>query len=287
MVAVAPAPRHHIADLAVRSLIDEALLTPKPGLVDQRGPGVHRDMNLALMLRSAESLRTAFERCAQAAAELPVGPPLRARIGIIGRRGEQRMLEATGGVNTHRGALWAVGLLAAGASRRTGAEHVVAFAARLAAVPDPGLPPQGLRPSNGEQARRRYGVAGAAGEARRGFPHVIDAALPTLHAARERGANESSARLDALLAVMASLVDTCLLHRGGLAGLAAVRHGAGEVLRAGGCSTPTGRRRFARLDQLMRRRRLSPGGSGDLLAAALFLDSIESIGGTTAWSSTP
>jgi triphosphoribosyl-dephospho-CoA synthase len=262
-----------IADAAVMALRVEAELTPKPGLVDRRGGGAHRDMNLQMLRTSAEALREAFTQCAATARTLPLGPELRALIGVIGRDGERRMRAATGRVNTHRGALWALGLLAAGAARERELDAAVAFATALAHLPDYGLPPRAWI-SHGERARARYGAAGAAGEARAGFPHVTRHALPALYRARARGADEASARLDALLTVMAVLEDTCLLHRGGLPGLAAVREAAAGVLAAGGCTTPTGRRRLAALDRLTCMRCLSPGGSADLLSAAIFLDAL-------------
>jgi len=262
-----------IADAAVAALHAEAELTPKPGLVDRRGGGAHADMNLELLTASAEALREAFEQCADAATRMPPGPELRARIGAVGRDGERRMLAATGGVNTHRGALWALGLLSAGAARAGSIDAAAEFAACLARLPDHGAPRR-EQDSHGEQAHVRFGAAGAAGEARAGFPHVTGHVLPALYRARSRGAGERSARLDALLAVMASLQDTCLLHRGGPAGLAAVQRAAAGVLAVGGSTTPDGARRLAALDDLARTRRLSPGGSADLLSAALFLDSL-------------
>ena len=258
-----------IAGLAVAALIAEAELTPKPGLVDRRGPGAHADMSLPLLHASALALGEAFQRCAHAAYELPLGRELRARIGAVGRDGERAMLAATGGVNTHRGALWALGLLSAGAARATDVDGIVAFAAELACLPDRAQ----AGASNGARARRRFGIAGATGQARGGFPHVTGIALPMLRA--RRAAGEQLARLDALLSLMASLDDTCVLHRGGRAGLLAVQAGATAVLAAGGCATELGRRRLAALDALARARRLSPGGSGDLLAATLFLDGLD------------
>jgi triphosphoribosyl-dephospho-CoA synthase len=74
---------------------------------------------------------------------------------------------------------------------------------------------------------------------------------------------------------MANLDDTCVLHRGGSAGLRALQAGAQAVMDAGGFRTPEGRRRFAALDDMCLTRRLSPGGSGDLLSATLFLDALE------------
>jgi triphosphoribosyl-dephospho-CoA synthase len=96
--------------------------------------------------------------------------------------------------------------------------------------------------------------------------------------ARQAGADEGTARLTALLALMASVDDTCVLHRGGSDGLLALQRGARAVLDAGGIGTVRGRRRFAALDELCLTRRLSPGGSGDLLSATMFLDALDERG---------
>jgi triphosphoribosyl-dephospho-CoA synthase len=261
-----------IADLAVTALRAEADLTPKPGLVDGRGSGAHVDMTRQILHDSADALRDSFAECALAAERFELGAELRAHIGVIGRTGERRMLAATRGVNTHRGALWALGLLSAGAASTGGTEAAVAFAAALARIPDP---VSTARISHGQNARRRYGAPGATGEAQAGFPHVTTYALPALRHARNCGADEPTARLDALLALVARLDDTCILHRGGRRGLRAVQSGAAAVLRAGGSGTLTGRTLFASLDRLCAERRLSPGGSADLLSATLFLDALE------------
>jgi triphosphoribosyl-dephospho-CoA synthase len=118
-------------------------------------------------------------------------------------------------------------------------------------------------------------VAGARGEAQAAFPHAIRVGLPTLRAARDRTAPEDCARLDALMAIMASLDDTCLLHRGGLAALAAAQAGAKAVLAAGGTASPVGLQRLHRLHADLMARWASPGGSADLLAVTLFLDRLE------------
>jgi triphosphoribosyl-dephospho-CoA synthase len=129
--------------------------------------------------------------------------------------------------------------------------------------------------SNGFQARMRHGVGGATGEAGNGFPHITRYALPTLLAARRGGADEPTARLEALISLMAHLDDTCILHRGGMAGLRSVQQAAAAVIEAGGPRTSSGRRQFNSLDQLCAANRWSPGGAGDLLAATLFLDAVQ------------
>ena len=267
-----------IADAAVHALHIEALLTPKPGLVDASGRHCHPDMSVALLAASAEALRDPLRKCADAARAMPLGLDLRARIGVIGRAGERRMLTTTGGVNTHRGALWALGLLSAGVAAAENGVDAVDFAAQLARIPDP-APTASRSRSHGEHARRRYGAGGAVGEAQAGFPHVVDDALPMLRCSRRRGESADAAALNALMAIMATLEDTCVLHRGGLRGLDFVHRSAAAVLRCGGCATAAGRCRLERFCRQARRRGLSMGGSADLLAATLFLDAVQSAEG--------
>jgi triphosphoribosyl-dephospho-CoA synthase len=264
-----------IAAAAVGALHTETQLTPKPGLVDRRGNRSHPDMSLALLAVSAESLREPLRQCADVARAIPLGVGLRARIGAIGRTGEQRILCVTGNVNTHRGALWALGLLAAGAAVTESVESAVSFAAYLARIPDPGmLKCADHALSHGQQARLRYGAVGAVGEAQAGFPHVVGCGLPALREARARGESAEDAALNALMAIMASLDDTCVLHRGGPGALRMVQRGAAKVVRSGGCARAEGRVHLERLCRDVDRRRLSAGGSADLLAATLFIDSL-------------
>lgn len=276
-----------LAHYAVTALIEEAQLTPKPALVDRRGSGAHRDLDLATMLRSAHALGATFAALARAARRR--GEPsalLRAELAQIGRAGEQDMLHATGGSNAHRGAIWIVGLLVAGASMsgsaaRLNASQVCRLAAQTACFPDRFAAPSD---SHGERARQRYQVGGARREAQDGFPHVVGTGLPALLAARARGVGENAARIDALLSIMVSLDDTCLLHRAGLPGLRAAQHGARRVLQAGGSSTPDGHAALVALENDLLSLNASPGGAADLLAATLFLDMLahHAAGGSSA-----
>src|SRR5580658_4820927 len=170
-----PLRAEHLADRAVHALIAEAMLTPKPALVDQRGSGAHEDLNLDCLLRSAAALRGSFTCMALHASAGPAGLPLRDKLGAIGRQGEERMLAATGGRNAHRGAIWVLGLL------------IAAVAAALARLPDRHAP---VRPSHGLRVCARFGVSGARGEAAAGFPHVMKVGLPALHSTRRRGSDE-------------------------------------------------------------------------------------------------
>jgi triphosphoribosyl-dephospho-CoA synthase len=266
----------HLADLAVEALIDEADLSPKPALVDRRGSGAHQDLHLGLMHASALSLWPAFKEMADAAVAFgSIGQPLRETLGRIGREGEAAMLRTTGGVNTHRGAIWALGLLVTAAAlepENCSAASLTLRAAQLALIEDRHAVAQ---PSHGREVARRYGALGAREQAQLGFPAVTRHGLPQLQRSRLAGSGEQNARLDALLAIMTTLGDTCVLYRAGLAGLRAMQLGAQRVLDAGGSASLGGRRCLHELDQQLLALNASPGGAADLLAACLLIDSLE------------
>ncbi len=263
-----------IARAAVDALIAEAVLSPKPALVDCRGPGAHTDLSLDILLRSANSLLHCFVQMAAASASAEPSSALRAELAEIGRAGEQAMYAVTGGCNAHKGAIWALGLLLSGASMSGGGDPqtIAEIAGEIARYPDSSHVSQF---THGLSAARKFGVAGARGEAYEGFPHVVKLGLPVLQNARQRGIPEPSAQLDTLLAIMSELDDTCLLHRAGMNGLMAAKAGARQVLATGGTSTLKGRQALARLEQALLEQNASPGGSADLLAATLFLDSLK------------
>jgi triphosphoribosyl-dephospho-CoA synthase len=165
-----------------------------------------------------------------------------------------------------------LGLLVAAAALEPGGDgrDVLAVAKRIAAHPDRGAP---RRATRGSAMSVTYGAAGARGEARAGFPHLRRAS-DVLAVARGAGADESRARLDALLTVMSTLQDTELLHAGGPFGLREVQAGARGVLETGSTGTPEGWRALCAFDAGLRTRPWSPRGSARLLAGALFLDAL-------------
>ena len=267
-----------LARFARDALIDEARLTPKPALVDARGSGAHGDLDLATMLRSANTLEPTFAALARAARGARPGVALRTELARIGRAGEAAMLRTTNGSNTHRGAIWIVGLLVAGATivdacctddPLSAHARICETGAQIARFDDLRATPTD---SHGERARRLYQAGGARREARDGFPHVLHVGLPALHSARAQGRTEGVARIDALLAIIASLDDTCVLHRAGLAGRDAAQRGARRVRALGGIATPAGRAAFDALERALLALNASPGGAADLLAATLFID---------------
>jgi triphosphoribosyl-dephospho-CoA synthase len=263
-----------LSELATQSLIAEAELTPKPGLVDGRGSGSHSDLSLDLMRRSADAIALYFTRMALVSAEAQMDTSLRAEVASIGREAEAAMLRATSGSNAHKGAIWVLGLLVCATSLSEGSlpEFVAEAAGYLARLPDRARP---QTVSHGDVVLERYGATGARGEAYVNFPHVVKIGLPALKAARESGRTERDSRLAALLAIMAHLDDTCVLYRGGPEAQRIVHEGAARVIKVGGPGSPKGNAALIALGQELISLRISPGGSADLFAATLFLDALE------------
>jgi triphosphoribosyl-dephospho-CoA synthase len=265
---------NRLAALATQALIAEAELTPKPGLVDQRGSGAHDDLSLDLMRLSATVLEPFFAAMSSNAAGREVDTSLREELAEIGRGAERAMFKATDGSNTHKGAIWTLGLLVAAAGCGVGqnVREIAAVAGAIARLPDRAQP---QLITHGDIARSRYGAFGAREEACNDFPHVTGLALPALREQRATGYSEEVSRLDALLSVMCQLDDTCVLYRGGIEALDLVKSGARAVLTAGGCGSAQGQKQLWAFDRELIAKHISPGGSADLLAAAIFLDAVE------------
>ncbi len=266
-----------LACLATWALVTEALLTPKPGLVDLRGPGSHFDLSLEKMLRSAFALQPYFAEIASVSALECPKARVRRRLGEIGREAEAAMFEATEGSNAHRGAIWAIGLLVASASMRwmsssRSAKDIALTSGEIARIPDSYV---ASFPSHGAVVYEKYAVKGARNEAQSSFPHIIDVGLPMLRSCRRLGISDEYAHLNTLMAIMSCLDDTCLLFRGGLMALRTAQRGARQVLQSGGTETPEGRIVLLSLDQTLQEQKISPGGSADLLAGTIFLDAVD------------
>ena len=269
-----------IGDYASEALLTELLLTPKPGLVDQRNSGAHRDMNISTFLNSARVLSPWFPRFVEigyraaqtrACDFLPIVRP-------VGLLCEEEMFGATKGINTHKGAIFSLGLLCSAAGRLL-ANGIALTRGRICMeVADicEGLVSRELRDNKaaataGERLFHLYGMAGVRGEAASGYRIVRSLALPLYDRLRTEGVSEEMALLQVLLHLLAFNTDTNLVSRGGLAGLDYVRDHSRRLLLKGGVFAADGMKKMAKFDDDLIARNLSPGGSADLLAVAVFL----------------
>jgi triphosphoribosyl-dephospho-CoA synthase len=263
-----------IGDLAAASLLLEMETWPKPGLVSHVDRGSHGDMHAGTFRASAEALRPFFVALASA------GGAGMEELRAIGLLAEQAMMAATGGVNTHRGAIFGLGLLcaAAGALHEAGRDCLLGSLGTFVCLRWGSAILSGpiTRQSHGSEALRRYGAGGARAEAAAGFPHVYEVGLPALRSGRFLApGDENASRVHACFALLATLEDTNLLHRSGEAGLRFARRAARDFLARGSVGEAHWQSRAAEIHHEFIARRLSPGGCADLLAMSLLVDALE------------
>lgn len=262
-----------IGRYALQSLYLELAAFPKPGLVSPVDNGSHKDMDATLFFRSLFSLRRYFCEVAAAGMQMAEFVELK-RLALAA---EKRMLLATAGVNTHRGAIFNLGLLAAAAGSLRAEGRLLngdEIAGRVRSLWGDAIRAHGAtlpKTSHGGQVAVRYNVGGALHEAASGFPHVFELALPTWLECQAMGIDQNSTAVQCLFVLMSRLADTNLLYRGGEAGLQYARRTAGEFVAGGGVFRVDWQDRAVAIHRQFVARNLSPGGSADLLAATLFV----------------
>ncbi len=247
-----------IGVLAAQALRDELDLTPKPGLIDRQDSGAHGDMNYALMLRSIKAIEPYFVRLAGMGcnSELPTVQS----VIQCGLESEEAMLSATGGINTHRGAIFALGLFCiATANSYCRFQRVNADTVRTAIQSIAQKIPLASN-THGADVRRQYRVKGARDIAAEGYCQLFRQWLPFY---REHMA-DSHPKLRLLLYIISTLDDNNLYHRGGEQLAREAQHRCAEVLRDFSIEN------IQALNDWMKARNLSPGGSADMLALTLF-----------------
>ena len=263
-----------LARAAVTAMRDELQTYPKPGLVSPIDSGAHADMDFALMCRSADSLLRPFAALAAAGRAAQSFEQALMPIGIEAERG---MLAVTGGVNTHRGAIFSVGLIVAAIARTQALSVELSPAAIRESLKDTwgaSLEAHAARndeTSHGALVRRRMGRDGARREAALGFPSIFEIGLPAYRAAQQAGLDVKAASIQTLFALMSSIDDTTVLYRGGLEGGSFVRRSAAGFLDGGGCHQPDWFEKAEALHRAFIARNLSAGGCADLLACTLLV----------------
>jgi triphosphoribosyl-dephospho-CoA synthase len=265
-----------IGRAALAALYTELWACPKPGLVSLVDNGSHADMDAFTFLRSLSALRGYFAQVACAG----MGGAGFDELRRAGMGAEARMLGATGNVNTHRGAIFTLGLLASAAGRifctggsfdgdALGSTAAGRWGKAILAA-SPGSPW-----SHGQLVSRRYGASGAREEAAAGFPHVFAVGLPALRRALAKAVDLNAAVVQAFFSLMAVVPDNNLLFRGGTKGLSYARRLARSFLARGGVYRENWQEDGRSIHRALVARRLSPGGSADLLAAAIFVHCIQ------------
>lgn len=260
---------------AVQSLLDEVCTTPKPGLVDCRNSGSHRDMDIFTFTASAAALAPYFRRCAQIGQETAQlsSEETFDRLRAAGLQAEQDMFAATGGVNTHKGAVFTIGILCGAAGRLwtpEGGWKAEDVFREVSAMTARAMGEDLCHAGSDTVGQRLYtqnGIRGIRGEVAQGLPSVEDIGLPVYRSCRERGMDKNRAGGITLLHLVSRVEDTNMISRGGLEGAKEGAARAATLLETG---DPT-LEQLQELDDWFVQKNLSPGGCADLLAAVYFI----------------
>ena len=266
------------AQQAIRALLYEVTTTPKPGLVDRRNSGSHTDMDSFTFMSSAASLYPYFEACVRAGqkGKARPAPETFAALRPLGCEAEGEMLEATGGINTHKGAIFSIGIVCAALGRLDRAlwadparvlAEVSAMAQGLTARDFDGVT-AGNAITTGQKLFVQYGITGVRGQVEEGLPTVLHYGLPALEQGIAAGYSLNRAGCGALLAILAHSTDTNIIARSSRERQLELVDELTALLAGTPCPDEAA---LAALDDRFIAEHLSPGGSADLLALTYLL----------------
>ena len=265
-----------IGNLAVQSLLEEVSTTPKPGLVDRRNSGSHRDMDIFTFRASAAALSGYYRNCGRIGMESAGEAPAETfrQLRQAGLDAEQAMYAATNGVNTHKGAIFTLGLLCGAAGRLwkpDGSWKAEEICREVAEMTRDAMEADFRKGGDtvGHRLFAEYGIRGIRGQAAAGLPALTELGLPAYQNCLNRGMDKNAAGVHTLLTLIANVEDTNMISRGGMAGASAGAEKCAELLK-----TEYSQEDVEALDDWFIQNNLSPGGCADLLAAVYFLHAL-------------
>lgn len=280
------------AACAVRALLYEVSSTPKPGLVDRNNSGSHSDMDFFTFLDSSAALIPCFRDFFCIGWEYGSEPDrsLFSRLRFAGQEAESHMFAATGGINTHKGLIFAsaivLGSLGKLYAEAMGTRSAVDSSGLIEICRSLGTCSLGdfrnEARTSGEMLYASYRITGARGEAAAGFPSVLTHGLPVLKSRLSMGFSLNDASVLALISMMSRVDDTNMIHRGGRETAEKCKKEAGAILSE--ITPDTFHEKLSALDAAYIAGNLSPGGCADLLAISLMFLFLESCGMVTPFN---
>lgn len=274
---------NYISRLAIKAMLYEVSASPKPGLVDRFNSGAHKDMNFYTFIDSSLALIEYFKNCAKVGFRSNADNLLD-NLRPIGINAEEQMLQATNGVNTHKGLIFSLGIISAVACSIFKSNKSIYIDSKV--ISDnikkvtSGITEELQNNSDdftyGRKIYLLYGFKGVRGEVESGFKTVIDISLPLFKRyINENIHNINDIMIECLLHLMANLDDTNILGRRGIETLHYVKRQANDVIKEGGYLTKRGKSMVLKMDKDFIEKNISPGGSADLLAVTLLLYFLE------------
>ena len=271
-----------VSQYLTQAILLEVSTHPKPGLVTRLSNGAHKDMSIFTFMMSSAVLSKAFNDLQDIGqAHRGTLAELFCKLRSYGVGAEAELLRVTKGVNTQRGILFAGGIVSAvsgyamnmGLSRDALLPMIKEMAEGLVARELKNLDHAAM--TAGEKLYYKYGITGIRGEVENGFPSVINHGLPALEDAFNKGATINDALVHALIALMTVVEDSNVIWRTDYETLLEVQRIAKDILNLGSVFTEKGRMAIAETERYFLQRRISPGGSADLLSVTITLYLLE------------
>lgn len=271
-----------VGQYLTQAILLEVSTHPKPGLVTRLSNGAHKDMSIFTFMMSSAVLSKAFNDLQDIGqAHRGTLAELFCKLRSYGVGAEAELLRVTKGVNTQRGILFAGGIVSAvsgyamnmGLSRDALLPMIKEMAAGLVARELKNLDHAAM--TAGEKLYYKYGITGIRGEVENGFPSVVNYGLPALEDAFNKGATINDALVHALIALMTVVEDSNVIWRTDYDTLLEVQRIAKDILNLGSVFTEKGRMTIAETERYFLQRRISPGGSADLLSITIALYLLE------------
>lgn len=271
-----------VGQYLTQAILLEVSTHPKPGLVTRLSNGAHKDMSIFTFMMSSAVLSKAFNDLQDIGqAHRGTLVELFCKLRSYGVGAETELLRVTKGVNTQRGILFAGGIVSAvsgyamnmGLSRDALLPLIKEMAAGLVARELKNLDHAAM--TAGEKLYYKYGITGIRGEVENGFPSVVNYGLPALEDAFDKGATINDALVHALISLMTVVEDSNVIWRTDYDTLLEVQRIAKNILSLGSVFTEKGRMAIAETERYFLQRRISPGGSADLLSVTITLYLLE------------
>lgn len=271
-----------VGQYLTQAILLEVSTHPKPGLVTRLSNGAHKDMSIFTFMMSSAVLSKAFNDLQDIGqAHRGTLAELFCKLRSYGVGAEAELLRVTKGVNTQRGILFAGGIVSAvsgyamnmGLSRDALLPLIKEMAAGLVARELKNLDHAAM--TAGEKLYYKYGITGIRGEVENGFPSVVNYGLPALEDAFDKGATINDALVHALISLMTVVEDSNVIWRTDYDTLLEVQRIAKNILSLGSVFTEKGRMAIAENERYFLQRRISPGGSADLLSVTITLYLLE------------
>lgn len=267
--------------LAIKSLLYEVSCYPSPGLVSPISNGAHTDMDYYTFLDSISEIGPQFKEIAKLGMSNTPIKELLNEIRPLGIKIEKDMFLATNNINTHKGLIFLMGIVCVAVSKAFYMNKPFSSVKNIIMEMTEGLVEKELNSNTnkqketyGEKIFKKYGISGIRGEVESGLPSIFNHSLPFYK--KHKNLSENKRLYLTLICIMANCKDSTLLHRHPISILEEVKNKSLSILallEEGNLSDVE--EAIFKLDKEFSEKRISPGGSADLLAITVFLDGIE------------